>query len=167
MAAISAARIQAPTITGLTKMGWRPLSSSWLKKTNLVYFSRCGTSFLFIAVLVTWILFLFMSPKSILIRIITRIAMLPVVAGVAYEVLKHSARREGAVWGLVKAPGIAMQKLTTREPDKGQLRVAATSLVLLIAEEHGLEFTATAGQDSEFRKITEEPVTGSDFKEKE
>jgi uncharacterized protein YqhQ len=128
---------------------------------------RCGTSLLFIAVLVTWILFLFISPKSILIRIISRIAMLPVVAGIAYEVLKHSTRREGAIWGLVKAPGIAMQKLTTREPDKGQLRVAATSLVLLIAEEHGLEFLATAGQNSKFRRITEEPVTGSDFKEKE
>ncbi len=128
---------------------------------------RCGTSFLFIAVFVTWILFLFISPESLTIRVIARIAMLPVVGGVAYEILKHSARQKGAIWGLVKAPGIAMQRLTTKEPDNRQLKVAAASLVLLIAEEQEFELTVTPGQHSEFRRITEEPVAGSDFKEKE
>lgn len=108
---------------------------------------RCGTSFLFIAVLVTWIVFLFMSPKSLIVRIVARIAMLPVVAGLAYEVLRRSAKGEGFLWGLVKAPGIAMQRLTTREPDKGQLEVAATSLVLLIIEESnpGAHMNSTTG----------------------
>jgi uncharacterized protein YqhQ len=96
---------------------------------------RCGTSFLFIAVLVTWIVFLFVSPGNAILRLAARLAMLPVIAGLAYEVLKNSSRREGLLWDLVKAPGIGMQKLTTRQPDKDQLEVAATSLVLLILAE--------------------------------
>ncbi len=96
---------------------------------------RCGTSFLFIAVIVTWLVFLFVSPKSLILRVVTRIAMLPVVAGLAYELLKGSSKHEGFIWDLLKAPGIKMQKLTTREPDTDQLEVAATSLVLLICKE--------------------------------
>ncbi|HHY11463.1 MAG TPA: DUF1385 domain-containing protein [Firmicutes bacterium] len=96
---------------------------------------RCGTSFLFIAVIVTWVVFLFVSPQGFVARVAARLAMLPVIAGIAHEVLKNSSRREGLFWNLVKAPGIAMQKLTTREPDKSQLEVAATSLVLLMCAE--------------------------------
>jgi len=96
---------------------------------------RCGTSFLFIAVLVTWIVFLFVSPAGIILRVASRLALLPVIAGIAYEVLKNSSRRQGLLWDLIKAPGIGMQKLTTRQPDRSQLEVAATSLVLLILAE--------------------------------
>lgn len=98
---------------------------------------RCGTSFLFIAVIVTWFVFLFISPKSLMVRVVTRIAMLPVVVGLSYELLKGSSKREGFIWNLIKAPGIGMQKLTTREPDTDQLEVAATSLALLIRKESG------------------------------
>ena len=76
-----------------------------------------------------------MSPGNAILRLAARLAMLPVIAGLAYEVLKNSSRREGLLWDLVKAPGIGMQKLTTRQPDKDQLEVAATSLVLLILAE--------------------------------
>lgn len=96
---------------------------------------RCGTSFLFIAVLVTWIVFLFVSPANLILRMATRLAMLPVIAGLAYEVLKNSSKREGLLWDIIKAPGIAMQRLTTRQADRDQLEVAATSLALLILAE--------------------------------
>lgn len=101
---------------------------------------RCGTSFLFIAVLVTWVVFLFVTPESLVIRIISRIILLPVVAGLAYEVLKLSAVRSGFIWDMLKAPGMGMQKLTTKEPDLQQLEVAAVSLLSLIAEESGFSF---------------------------
>lgn len=96
---------------------------------------RCGTSFLFIVVLVTWIVFLFVSPSSLPLRILSRIALLPLVAGLAYEILRLSARHEGIMWDVLKAPGVYMQKLTTKEPSKDQLEVAATSLLLLVKEE--------------------------------
>ncbi|MGB4392258.1 MAG: DUF1385 domain-containing protein, partial [Bacillota bacterium] len=53
----------------------------------------------------------------------------------AYEVLKNSSKREGLLWDIIKAPGIAMQRLTTRQADRDQLEVAATSLALLILAE--------------------------------
>lgn len=96
---------------------------------------RCGTSFLFIVVLVTWLVFLFVSPGSLALRIVSRIALLPLVAGLAYEILRLSARHEGIMWDILKAPGVYMQKLTTKEPSRDQLEVAATSLLLLVKEE--------------------------------
>ena len=96
---------------------------------------RCGTSFLFIVVLVTWLVFLFVSPSSLPLRILSRIALLPLVAGLAYEILRLSAIHEGIMWDILKAPGVYMQKLTTKEPSKDQLEVAATSLLLLVKEE--------------------------------
>ncbi len=96
---------------------------------------RCGTSFLFIAVIITWIVFLIVSPEKFIVKIIARIAALPIVAGIAYEVLKTSAGREGSLWNLIKLPGFAMQKLTTRQPDEAQLEVAAYSLVSVILAE--------------------------------
>jgi len=101
---------------------------------------RCGTSFLFIVVLVTWLVFLFVSPDSLPLRILSRIALLPVVAGLAYEILRLSAKHEGWVWDVLKAPGVYMQKLTTKEPSADQLEVAATSLLLLVAEELRVTF---------------------------
>ena len=99
---------------------------------------RCGTSFLFIAVIITWIVFLFVSPPGFIARAAARVAMLPLIAGIAYEVLKASPGRKGLLWNLVKAPGMAMQRFTTKEPDEAQLEVAATSLVLLEIAERGL-----------------------------
>jgi len=98
---------------------------------------RCGTSFLFVAVLCTWVVFLFISPEAIMTKISLRLLVLPLVAGLAYELLKASAGRKGIVWKLIRAPGIQLQMLTTREPDAGQLEVAATSLAFLLIEERG------------------------------
>jgi len=98
---------------------------------------RCGTSFLFIVVLCTWLVFLFVSPSSTVMKVLIRLALLPLVAGISYEVLKASAGREGLGWRLVRYPGLFLQKLTTREPDMSQLEVAATSLGLLVLKERG------------------------------
>ncbi len=99
---------------------------------------RCGTSFLFIVVLCTWIVFLFVNTPSLLTRVAVRLVLLPLAAGLSYEVLKLSADRTGPLWRIIRAPGMALQAMTTREPDKDQLEVAATSLMHLVEVERGV-----------------------------
>jgi uncharacterized protein YqhQ len=98
---------------------------------------RCGTSFLFIVVLVTWVLFLFVTPQGVLNKVAVRLALMPVTAGLSYEFLKASATRKGAFWRILRAPGMGLQSMTTREPDPEQLEVAADSLARLVEAERG------------------------------
>ncbi len=98
---------------------------------------RCGTSFLFLVALCSWVVFLFVSPGAFYIRFLARILLLPVVAGLSYEVLKLSAQGEGWFWSAMRAPGMALQALTTKDPDDRQLEVAAESLAHLIEAERG------------------------------
>lgn len=114
----------------------RFLSGSAVKESRL--HPRCGTSFLFIVVLCTWVVFLFVTPPSLLARIALRLLLLPVAAGLSYEVLKASADKDNVFWRLVRAPGMALQSMTTREPDARELEVAADSLVHLLEVEGGV-----------------------------
>lgn len=90
---------------------------------------RCGTSFLLIVVVVSIFVFAFLGLNPLWWRILSRILLMPLVAGVAYEVLKFSARHLDSMgWRWLIAPGLFLQKLTTREPDDQQLEVAFAAL---------------------------------------
>lgn len=90
---------------------------------------RCGTSFLLIVVVVSIFVFAFLGLDPLWWRILSRVLLMPLVAGAAYEVLKFSARHQEAKhWRWLIAPGLFLQKLTTREPDDEQLEVALTAL---------------------------------------
>lgn len=114
----------------------RFLSERAVKESRL--HPRCGTSFLFIVVLCTWIVFLFVTPPNLLARIALRLALLPVAAGLSYEALKASADRDNAFWRVIRAPGMALQSMTTKEPDVSELEIAADSLVHLLEVEGGV-----------------------------
>ncbi|MDA8227059.1 MAG: DUF1385 domain-containing protein [Desulfitobacterium hafniense] len=90
---------------------------------------RCGTSFLLIVVVVSIFVFAFLGLNPLWWRIVSRILLMPLVAGVAYEILKLSARHMDSLafkWLIV--PGLLLQKLTTREPDDSQIEVAIAAL---------------------------------------
>lgn len=91
---------------------------------------RCGTSFIFIVILMSVFVYTLVPPaESFWGMLGQRIAVIPVVAGVAYEMLKLSARFQDKKWvKLFVAPGLFLQRLTTREPDDAQLEVALHSL---------------------------------------
>lgn len=89
---------------------------------------RCGTSFLLIVMVVSIVLFSFISWSNPWMRIVLRLALLPVVAGLSYEVIKFAGRSKGKIMKVISAPGMWLQKLTTREPDDSQLEVAIASL---------------------------------------
>ena len=85
---------------------------------------RCGTSFLFFVLAISIILLMLIQVESPLMRVIVRIALSPVIAGISYEVLKLAGRSENPIINLLSRPGLAIQKLTTKEPDDSMIEVA-------------------------------------------
>ncbi len=95
---------------------------------------RCGTSFLLIVMVVSIILFSFISWDNPWTRLGIRLLLLPVVAGVSYEIIKLAGRSKSKMMRLVSLPGMWLQKITTREPDDSQLEVAIASLKAVLTE---------------------------------
>src|SRR2546429_5190548 len=90
---------------------------------------RCGTSFLMVVMLVSILLFSVIKFDSLLFNFLVRIALIPVVAGISYEIIRLSARKEsGAFFKLITRPGVWLQNITTKEPDDSQLEVALEAL---------------------------------------
>ena len=85
---------------------------------------RCGTSFLFFVLAISISLLMLIQVESPLMRVIVRIALIPVIAGISYEVLKLAGRSENPIINLLSRPGLAIQKLTTKEPDDSMIEVA-------------------------------------------
>lgn len=85
---------------------------------------RCGTSFLFFVLAISIILLMLIQVESPLMRVIVRIALIPVIAGISYEVLKLAGRSENPIINPLSRPGLAIQKLTTKEPDDSMIEVA-------------------------------------------
>lgn len=90
---------------------------------------RCGTSFLMVVMMVSIVLFSVVKFDSLLLNLLTRIALVPVIAGFSYEVIKAAGKSEaGAFFSFITRPGIWMQNLTTQEPSDDQLEVAIYAL---------------------------------------
>lgn len=96
---------------------------------------RCGTAFLLIVMVLTVFFFSFLGAPGLLERIMSRILLLPLVAGLAYECLRFSAKHDKNIFvRALIAPGLWLQKLTTREPDDGQVEVAVKALKAVLAQ---------------------------------
>ncbi len=90
---------------------------------------RCGTSFLMVVMLVSIVLFSVIKFDSLLYNFLVRLALVPVVAGISYEIIRLSARKEsGWIFKLITRPGVWLQNVTTQEPDDQQLEVAIEAL---------------------------------------
>ena len=90
---------------------------------------RCGTSFLMVVMLVSVVLFSIIKFDSLLLNLLSRIALIPLIAGISYEVIRAAGKKEsGAIFRLMTLPGIWLQNLTTREPSDDQLEVAIYAL---------------------------------------
>jgi len=90
---------------------------------------RCGTSFLMVVMLVSIVLFSVIKFDSLLYNFLVRVALVPLVAGLSYEIIRLSARKEtGWFFKLITRPGVWLQNITTQEPDDQQLEVAIEAL---------------------------------------
>lgn len=98
---------------------------------------RCGTSFLFIVVFISVLVFSFVQTENTLARMGLHLLFLPLLVGISYEFIKLAGRYDNAFTRVLSAPGKAMQKLTTAEPDESMLEVGLMALQLVIPEEKG------------------------------
>ena len=89
---------------------------------------RCGTSFLFFVIIISIIATLFIRVDSGILRLLLRLALIPVIAGVSYEVIRLAGKSENPIVNLLSKPGLWMQKLTTKEPDDDMIEVGIASV---------------------------------------
>lgn len=97
-------------------------------KKQSKHHKRCGTSFMFIVMFISIIFFIFIHVENIWLRALYRIILVPVVAGVSYELIKLAGRKDNLFVRIVSAPGVALQRMTTREPDDSMIEVAIRSV---------------------------------------
>lgn len=100
-----------------------PLTVENVRKSSRQH-KRCGTSFLFLVLAISIVLLLLIHVDSAVMRVVVRILLLPVIAGISYEVLKLAGRSDNILINLISIPGLAIQKLTTKEPDDDMIEVA-------------------------------------------
>lgn len=101
---------------------------------------RCGTSFLLTVMVVSVFVLAFLGPLDMLWRVLSRILLLPFIAGISYEAMRWGATHLGGWWSiLIVGPGLALQKLTTREPEDNQIEVAVTAFENLRQQEAGTD----------------------------
>ena len=105
----------------------RPLTVKNVKRTSRFH-KRCGTSFLLLVVIIGIVLCFFIRTDIIIFRILYRLLMIPVVAGIAYELLRASGRKDNIFLNIVSAPGLWLQRITTKEPDDEMIEVAIASV---------------------------------------
>ncbi|WP_432641797.1 DUF1385 domain-containing protein [Acidaminococcus sp.] len=101
---------------------------------------RCGTNFLMIVMLISIFIFTFLGWPSLWERILSRILLMPVVAGISYEIIRFAGKHMDKPWVRTAIlPGLALQKLTTRQPDDDQIEVAIASLKAVLPPEEIIE----------------------------
>src|SRR5690606_30644524 len=101
---------------------------------------RCGTSFLFTVMIVSILVFSATGRhENILINLIMRIVLLPLVAGISYEITRFAGRSDSKIVGIVNAPGLLFQKFTTSEPDEDQIEVAIEAMKNVLVEDRELD----------------------------
>ena len=104
-----------------------PLTVENVRKQSRLH-ARCGTNFLLIVMVVSIFVFAFLGWPNLLERILSRVLLMPVVAGIAYEVIRLASRSEHSFVKALIKPGLALQYMTTREPEDDQIEVAIRAL---------------------------------------
>jgi len=89
---------------------------------------RCGTSFLFVVIIVSIVFYTFIPFDGFVAKLVSRIVLLPLIAGVSYELIRFAARRRGSVLATITAPGLWLQRITTKPPSDDQTAVAIHAL---------------------------------------
>ena len=100
---------------------------------------RCGTSFLFLVVFISIIVGSFISWDNAALRMVIKLLLIPVVVGISYELIKLPGRSDGLLTKIVSAPGLWLQRITTCEPDDGQIECAIAALTAVIPEDENAD----------------------------
>lgn len=130
----------------------RPLTVRNVMRSSKQH-KRCGTSFMLFVMLVSIILFFFIRVQNPVYRVLIRIALIPVIAGISYEIIRLAGRSNNILVRIISAPGMWLQRLTTKEPDESMVEVAIASVEAVfdwkayLKEEFGYEVDDTWLED--------------------
>lgn len=105
----------------------RPLTVRNVMRSSKQH-KRCGTSFLLFVMLVSVVLFFFIRVENPVYKVLLRIALIPVIAGISYEIIRLAGRSNNIIVRIISAPGLWLQRLTTREPDEDMVEVAIAAV---------------------------------------
>lgn len=105
----------------------RPLTVKNVMRSSRQH-KRCGTSFLLFVVLVSVIVFFFIRVDNMALKLVLRLLLVPVIAGISYEIIRLAGRSNNILIRIISAPGMWMQRLTTKEPDEDMVAVAIASV---------------------------------------
>lgn len=111
-----------------------PLTVENAKKQTRIH-KRCGTSFLVFVMLVSMVVFVIVRTDVLLYRVISRVVLVPFIAGISYELIRLAGKSDNIIVRILSAPGMALQHITTKEPDDDMLEVAIASLKAVLEEE--------------------------------
>jgi len=115
-----------------------PLQTAAVQKYS-TYHPRCGTSFLMTVMIISMVVYMFIPVTTFWARFAERIVLLPVIAGVSYEIIRYAARHRGSLFSLMTAPGLWLQRITTQPPDNRQVECAIIALdeAMSLEKQHG------------------------------
>ncbi len=111
-----------------------PLETGAVQKYS-TYHPRCGTSFLMTVMIISMIVYMFIPVTTFGARFAERILLLPVIAGVSYEIIRFAAKHRGSLFALMTAPGLWLQRITTKAPDDKEVECAIVALDAAMALE--------------------------------
>ena len=97
-------------------------------KKHTRFHKRCGTSFVFIVMIISIFVFMFVKTNVLWLRLLSRILLIPLVAGISYEFIRYAGKHNNACSNALSAPGLWVQRLTTKEPDESMIEVAIRSV---------------------------------------
>jgi uncharacterized protein YqhQ len=117
-----------------------PLETAPVQKYS-TYHPRCGTSFLMTVMIISMVVYMFIPVHTFWARFAERIALLPVIAGVSYEIIRFAAKHRGSLFALMTAPGLWLQRITTQPPDDREVECAIIALeeAMKLEKQHGGE----------------------------
>jgi uncharacterized protein YqhQ len=117
-----------------------PLETAAVQKYS-TYHPRCGTSFLMTVMIISILVYTLIPVTTFWARFAVRIALLPVIAGVSYEIIRFAAKHRGSLFALMTAPGLWLQRITTQPPSDDQAECAITALdqAMALEKQHGGE----------------------------
>ena len=103
-------------------------------RTKCRFHPRCGTSFMIITLIISILVFSLVTWDNLAVRIALKLALLPLVCGISYEIIRVAGKYDNWLTRIISAPGLALQRLTTKEPDDGEIECAIAALKVCIPE---------------------------------
>lgn len=123
---------------------------------------RCGTSFMFLVMFISLVFFIFLPKMDILMRILSRVLLVPIIAGISYEFIRLAGKSENIIVDIISKPGMWIQNITTKEPDDAMIEVAISSVEAVFDWKSFMETSVTEEKDVKKGKLNKKEAVRID-----